>query len=252
MPKPDQIKRVKPGSKINIMVYGQPGVGKTVLAGTSPRCLILRPPFDHTDSLPKGSPVEEWVLRDWDDMNEAEEFLRHEGSKYYDWVWLDSISLIQDVGLDHIWADTVARKPDRAKFGLDQGEYGINMFRLAGWMRHVVGIGEFNLGVTAHPFETLDVNDDPICLPYVQGKNMADKVCGYMNVVGHLTAKEGKNGKSVRVLETKHVGLYYGKDQLGVGRMINPTIPKLIEVTSRGAASTTKRTPRPTRRRRTA
>lgn len=244
MPKPEGIKAVKPGVKINILIYGAPGIGKTVLAGTSPRCLILRPPFDHTDSLPKATKVEEWVLKDWDDLNDAEEFLRHEGSKYYDWVWLDSISLMQDVGLDHIWADTVARKPDRKKFGLDQGEYGINMFRLAGWMRHVVGIGEFNLGVTAHPFETLDVNDDPVCMPYVQGKNMPDKICGYMNVVGHLHVQKKKDGTPVRVLDTEHKGLYYGKDQLGVGRMINPTIPKLIAATNRGAATGTRRPPR--------
>lgn len=245
MAKPNGIRRVEPGKKINLLVYGLPGAGKSVLAGTSPgRCLILHPPTDHLDSLPKGSKVEEWIIRDWDDMNEAEEFLRHEGGKHYDWVWVDSISLLQDHTLDHVWADAVARKPDRAKFGVDKGEYGINMSRLGEWFRHVVGGAQFNMGVTAHPFETTDLESEPVMMPWVQGKQMTEKICGYMNIVGRLYVKDGKH-----ILDTEHKGLYYAKDQMGIGRVIEPTMPKIL---SKIRAKPTINTKRPAVRRRVA
>lgn len=246
--KPRGIRRVEPGKKIKICVYGSPGCGKSVLAGTSPgRCLILRPPTDHLDSLPAGSEVEEWVISDWDDMNEAEEYLRHEGGKDYDWVWIDSISLLQDHTLDHVWADAVARKPARAEYGVDKGEYGINMSRLGEWFRHVVGVDQFNFGVTAHPFETVDLESEPVMMPWVQGKQMTEKICGYMNIVGRLHVKDGKH-----ILDTEHKGLYYAKDQFGVGRVIEPTMPKVlakIKAAKGNTIQTTKRPARPVRRR---
>lgn len=244
--KPSGIRRVQPGTKVKICVYGIPGCGKSVLAGTSPgRCLILRPPSDHLDSLPKGSTVDEWIMSDWDDMTEATEYLRHEGGKDYDWVWVDSISLLQDHTLDHVWADAIARKPSRAEFGRDKPEYGINMQRLAEWFRHVVGTDTFNFGVTAHPFETVDIESDPVMMPWVQGKQMTEKICGYMNIVGRLYVKEGKH-----ILDTEHKGLYYAKDQLGVGRVIEPTMPKIMsKIKAAKGATTTTRPARPVRRR---
>jgi hypothetical protein len=246
--KPSGIRVVKPGKKIKLLVYGLPGSGKSVLAGTSPRCLILRPPTDHLDSLPADTDVEEWVLNDWDDMNEAMEYLRHEGGKDYDWVWIDSISLLQDHTLDHVWADAVARKPDRAKFGVDKGEYGINMTRLGSWFRHVVGGDQFNFGVTAHPFETTDLESEPVMMPWVQGRQMAEKICGYMNCVGRLYVAEKKDGTPYRVLETEHKGLYWAKDQLGIGRMVEPTIPKIMSKVA-AAKTPTKTASRSVRRR---
>lgn len=235
MAKPNGIRRVEPGKKIKILVYGIPGAGKSVLAGTSPgRVLILRPPTDHLDSLPAGSAVDEWVMSDWDDMTEATEYLRHEGGKDYDWVWVDSISLLQDHTLDHVWADAVARKPTRAEYGVDKGEYGINMSRLGEWFRHVVGADQFNFGVTAHPFETVDLESEPVMMPWVQGKQMSEKICGYMNVVGRLFVKDGK-----RILETEHKGLYWAKDQLGIGRVLEPTMPKVLAKVSKAKGTPT-------------
>ena len=241
--KPRGIKPVVAGAKVNICVFGIPGSGKTRLAGSSgKRTLILRPPTDHTDSLGVSSGVDEWIMRDWDDMNESSDFMRSdEAGKMYDWIWLDSISLFQDTGLDHIWADTLARKPDRGKYGLDKAEYGINMFRLGQWVRHVVGMEAFNFGITAHQFETTDVNDDPVCMPWVQGNQMAEKICGYMNVVGHLEGKV-KNGQPYNVLNTRHEGLYYAKDQYNkIGKMVNPTIPKIMAAINGAAKPTARR-----------
>jgi hypothetical protein len=134
---PNSIREVGASKTLNTLVYAMWGVGKTVFVGSGgPRTLILRPPTDHTDSIishyPVGKRPKEWVITDWDVMDEAGEYLRLHGREW-EWVWLDSLSLWQDTGLDDIWAATVERNPARnAKHaGMDKGEYGRNMDRIS-------------------------------------------------------------------------------------------------------------------------
>jgi hypothetical protein len=189
------------------------------------------------------------VLKDWHDLTEAYEYLRHTKDQW-DWVWLDSISLMQDYGLDHIWSDTLARNPERGKYGLDKGEYGVNIFRLGQWVRHMVGLEQFNFGITAHPFETQKVDGSPVFMPWVQGRQMSNKVCGYMNLVAYMDVEKPKNKPLQRVLHTEQTGLYYAKDQIGNvlhdGAMVNPTMPKFMaridEVRNSKSAPATRRT----------
>lgn len=239
-------KRARP-NKTCMLLYSWSGVGKTRFIGGGPRTLIIRPPTDHTDSIRSGD-AEEKVVHDWDDLNGVYEYFRQGGAADWDWAWLDSASLFQDHGLDDIWQNVIDDKPARAKHGLDKGEYGVNMHRLGLWVRHMVGLPGFNFGMTAHPMEMIDpVTGDLILMPYIQGKNMPNKMCGYMNIVAYMRVTEKKR----RVLHTSATEHYYAKDQydcLPDGKMLDPTMPKLIAAInkSRGAATTTR--PRRTRR----
>src|SRR5262245_50843794 len=139
MAKPDAIQPIGKSKKICFLLYAPPGAGKTRLIGERERTLIVRPPYDHTDSI-RAELAEEWIVYDWAEMLNVHEFARHEGSKHFDWIWLDSISLFQDTGLDDIWDGVVAQKPHRAQYQLDKGEYGVNMWRLQQWVRHMAAI----------------------------------------------------------------------------------------------------------------
>lgn len=244
-------------------VFGEPGIGKTRLVGTSAqfgKTMIIRPPVDHTDSiLPEHKPlIDERISRDWDDMFNLIDELRMEGSKYA-WVWLDSISLWQDFGLDDLFESAVQRKKERALFGPDKGEFGINMFRIGAMFRHLVGPDTFNFGFTAHPAvlasPDLDDDGDPIekLMPWVQGKNMSPKLCGYMNLVCFME-RAGTNKK--RVLRSQSDERYYAKDQFDAfgekGLLWEPTMPKVMkaiaESPGRQAVARSK-TPRPGARR---
>lgn len=245
---PPQPQSVSVGKCVVMMMFGLNKVGKTQLIGTGKRTLIIRPPDDHTDSIAAGSDVEELVLTEWSEMFETFSWLQQGAHKDYDWVWLDTISLMQDRLLEDIMSDVLMRRPDRGmdkggvivpEFGPDQGEYKLNFDRLAKWVRDMTGIakaGAFNFGVTAHPYEWYDpTQEEEIWAPWIQGKNMIPKICGYMNIIAYLQKQDDdKKGTSQRVLLTDAPG-FLGGDQLecfpqlksGRHGIVDPTMAKI-------------------------
>ena len=97
MAKPEAIRPVSIEKRfVNMIVYGDPGVGKSVFVGTSPRCLILANDDDETSSpAVHGSQADTWVVRDYTDLSEAYDYVRQEGHREYDWVWIDNATLFQ-------------------------------------------------------------------------------------------------------------------------------------------------------------
>lgn len=265
MSKPSIVKPVSMTKHVFLGVYGDPGIGKTRLVGSTPgKVLIIRPGQEHMDSLlpadkaraARGE-IEEAVVSDWDDMDRLMEYLRGDGGKLYDWVWLDNASILFDVLLDDVFQSAVDRKPHRKGGPIDQGEYGINMTQYARWLRHIVGADLFNFGFTAHAEPNYspdkDADGDPIekLMPWIQGKGMPNRFCGYMNIVAyyHKAKIGGKEGR--RVLRTETTDVYYAKDQFDAfdGRVVDPTMEKIISLVDKArpsqkatAAKTTKRT----------
>ena len=240
MAKPEEITPVGQSSKINFLLYGPPGSGKTRLMGQRERTLIVHPPTDHMDSI-RTSGAEEWVVHDWGEMNNVGEYAQHDGAKDFDWIWLDSISLFQDAGLDDIWDGVIAQKPHRAQYSLDKGEYGINMWRLQQWVRRMVGIRGFNFGITAHPQELENPITQELKLqPWVQGKNMSTKIQGYMNVVGYLEVVHQDGKAPRRVLRTAGTERFEAKDQFDAflgGRLVDPTMERFEAAIAEARAS---------------
>lgn len=259
--------------KSKIMIFGISGAGKTRLIGSTPgRTLIIRPPTDHTTSIDvtlPGATIDEWVVKDWSAMAEVEDYCRTDGIKEYDWYWLDSVSLMQDTLLDDVWKDAKVRNPKRGLFGMDKQEYGINMGRLSEWLRGFIAIDRVNIGVTAHPFELEAAGGfeigkveegDTLLMPWVQGKNMSMKFCGYMNAVWYLrVVRNKKTGKPQRELITDIMprefgATIYAKNQLftsASSKMIDPTMSQILEkIKAGGRANTAARpaTKRPTGR----
>lgn len=237
---------------IKILVCAPSGWGKTRLAGTSTgTALFVRPPVDYVDSLlPEDhGRHQEWVVQDWTAMEDCYEHLRHEGAELYDWVWFDSISAYQDIGLDDLWETIIIEKPARKRYGLDKGDYWINMQRLGRWVRDVATLsdsGAFNFGITAWPAELSPSPEDSEIeqkmMPWVQGRNMSMKMCGYVNIVA-FGAITPKGTRVLHFMESEHI---YAKDQFNMFpnyKLLNPTIPKIE------AAVAAKR-PTPARKRR--
>lgn len=236
---PGSIRVVGESKHIFLLVFGMWGCGKTVLVGSGgPKTLILRPPTDHTDSIIRFYPPEarpkEWIIHDWDQMDEAKQYLKLHGQEW-GWVWLDSLSLWQDTGLDDIWAAVLERRPERgAKHaGMDKGEYGRNMERIAQLIRDFVGMDTFHFGITAHPTTKLDTPaGERKMMPWVQGSMMSEKICGYMNMVGYMEVKVSpSSGRRFRQLTFQETADYYAKDQFNAFDNFvtyDPTLEKIV------------------------
>jgi hypothetical protein len=223
MPQPQDL---TVGKGTVVMLFSMNKVGKTRFIGGGKRTLIIRPPEDHTDSIDAGADVKELVAETWSDLFEIFTWLQQGASEDYDWVWLDTISLMQDRLLEDVMDETLMKRPDRGvekggvtipEFGPDKGEYKINMDRLSKWVRDMVGIskaGAFNFGITAHIFEWYDpVAEKDIWVPWIRGKDMIGKVCGYMNIIAYLKKQDDGEGGEQRVLLTDAPG-FMGGDQL--------------------------------------
>lgn len=258
MADPDAIQPLGHSKHIFMGLHGYSSAGKTRLISTLPRTLIIRPPIEHTESVKEpAAGVKEWVVHDWNEMlDDVLDYLRHEGKKWQ-FVWLDSASGWQDVGLDDVWDDTVAKFPHRKKTPVDRGEYNANMVRLARFCRAAVGCDQFNFGFTAWPEELEDEAGNTRLMPWIQGKNMSNRFVGYMKLVCYLERVPKAKGSDefVRVLRWNESTKYFTKDQIGLpngGKLVNPTMPKLMELIEEARAAKKTATPRkvtPARRR---
>ena len=92
----------------------------------------------------------------------------------------------------------------------------------------------FHFGITAHPMQVEDAETEAlVMMPYIQGKDMAAKISGYMNVIGYLGKREvERNGVKAKVqtIQFARTGnRYYAKDRFGcLGTyMDSPTLPKV-------------------------
>lgn len=240
-----------------MIVYGIPGSEKTRLLGSG-KTLIIRPPSEHTDSISLPTDCREVVVQDWADMFELFREIQQGMHKEYDWFALDSITLTQEIMLEDVLGDAIARKPTRAidkggtmipEHGADQGEYKVNMDRLSTWTRNMVGLakeGKFHFAMTAYPVEYWDPDIEAnVWAPDVRGKNMIKKICGYMNTVAYLKKSKKEGGVTLTVDSDGFIG----KDQFNMfpklksGRhgLINPTLDDIVEAWAKTRKPATRR-----------
>lgn len=243
-----EIKPVGASSHIFCCIHADPGAGKTTFIGTGGKkykILIIRPPTDHTDPI-IGSGVQEMIVRDWGDVFDASDYLIHSGDKW-DWVWVDSFSALSDMGIRDVYKDVVDSKGGRGKrrsmFGPDRGEYRVNMWRLEEWVSDVVGSGGgFNFGLMCHSFwyEPYGAGDDvqTAVWPWIQGKQMPQKISGMMNIVGFMEVKTREvrgQKKESRVIHFNKAPSWHAKCQFKKGEepalsdLWNPTLPGMME-----------------------
>lgn len=210
-----------------ILVYGEPGTGKTVLLGSAPNSLMLEADGGDASAAIRGSTAQKWPLKDWDDAYAALTWLQNGGHKQFDFLTWDTVTMFQDSGLANIMEDLVALKPNRKLWLPDKGEYGQNMNRLLRFVRELVQL-PIPIIASAHIQQDTDHEGETRFMPYVQGKNMPDKVCAYFDIVGHMQMRV-KDNEEIPRLSTLKEGKYYTKDRYGaVKALADPTVPKIM------------------------
>jgi hypothetical protein len=222
---------------INMCLYADNGTGKTSLITSEPRTLVLQAdPGGTTTAASLGRTGRYKIITKWTDLEDTEEYFRNgPGTKKFGWVWLDSISLFQDIGLEDIMVNLIKPaaqggkgRSHREVFHPDKGEYGENMNRIKLFVRHMCGM-PINFGFTAFPFRTEDEQSGEVqYLPWVQGKGMPNALCGMVDVIGYMKIVQ-RDGQDRQAVYFKKKDMYYAKDRFGAlpAAMLDPTIPKI-------------------------
>lgn len=191
---------------IRMALYGKPDAGKSVLAGTSPKALILASDGEEPLSAARhGSNADMWVVEDWDELDKAVDYVRHEGVNEYEWVWIDNGTLLQDQSMDPILAEAHAKNNRQSRWVPDKPHYLINQNRLAGAIRDLKKM-PIHFGITAHEMVIEWMDGTEVLMPQFQGGKgqYSERLCGYMNIIGHMTSRTLKGGVWEGKLRVRH------------------------------------------------
>lgn len=221
---------------ISMMVVAESGFGKTVLAGTADSMLILSVDPEGTDSaLYQGSKADQWVIRDYNDMDEAYRYLRDTGHKEYDWLCIDSGTEMQKI-FQKTWLEKNAHKAgkrDPEVLGMDGHQ--VTQLQLIRFVKQINDLPMHKMW-TALPLRLEDAEGEPYYLPQFHGGkgDVALQVMGYMKVqgFGEFVEKKVKRGGKVETKISRRYhfqpyGPYKGKDRYdALGPFLDdPTLP---------------------------
>lgn len=222
---------------LNMLLYGHPGSGKTVLWGTGGDGMFFMDSDIGLESAEaSGNRGLGMPVRNYDDLVEAYEWVKHEAipKGEINWVVWDSLSLFQDRALiDDVLKSAAEANPRQDPHVASQREYLVNMNRIGEFVRMFVDL-PINFGISAHVLPDTDPEDNIIYMPSIRGKGMPSKIAGYMNIVAYLAA----NDEGKRRLITDKKEHYYAKDRFhalrtnGQPYLDKPTIKKVEELVS--------------------
>ena len=211
---------------LNLMVYGEPGVGKTYLLQTAVKPALVLDAEGGTLTL-MGADVDILKIASPEDIRDAFKELKNGAG--YKTVCFDSITEIYKHFMDEI----IKKNPNIARSYGDQpslSDYG----RASELMRRT--IRQFrdlpiHFIATALVHDLKDEKDGSITrLPSLPGK-LAYEVAGYMDVVGYVFANEDKEtGETERGVLVQPRGTIIAKDRSGkLGQVVEPDVSKWIK-----------------------
>lgn len=225
---------------INILIYGPPGVGKTVLAGSASAVPEMGPvllvdieggSLSLTHSYPNVDVVR---VKTWDEMQKVYDEL-HKGTTYKT-IILDSLTEIQKFSMQQIMAQLMREEPGRDPDIAGQREWGKNIEQTRKFVRAFRDL-EVNTIFTA----LAQADKDPrtglmLTKPSLNGK-VANEVAGFLDIVCYYYMKM-VDGEQKRLLLTQATDSQVAKDRSGKLPPVveSPTMSKLFQLITGGEA----------------
>lgn len=241
----------------NIMLYGDSGCGKTVVAGSAPNSLILacEPGYISAARVSLGNPVgRRKVARipNGATLLGALDHLEAGAHSKYEWIILEGASTLdykvrlgyaQEAFDNNPESRTHRNLPDKPDYFNTQNYMRSAITRLVDLPCHVL--------VTAHAMRFDDDAGDRLVLPNFQQKEAAlsNYVSGLMHSVGfmrkRISKKKGQDPREVRrilwqqTVDPASGTIYFAKDQLSAfGRYTDDTnMGELIALADKAAAN---------------
>ena len=186
---------------ITMLVFGDPGIGKTRFAGSA-KTLIIGVENGTISARQNGKGAKVWKCPKWTNFVEAYEWLVENTPKDdfpFDWIAIDTGTQLQlNIRRDIIDAD-VEVDPSRNPDHQELQEYGEEQNRL---MRYVTLVNDLPVNIlwTAHAMLATNEEGEEFRLPQFHGKGhqVANWIAAQMHCVGYMHFDEVRTKNGVR------------------------------------------------------
>lgn len=181
---------------VNLLIYADSGVGKTVFCGSDEDVLFIAPEDNGTLSAKRfGSSAKKWKINGWQDIVEAYEWLWSQETIPFNWVILDSLTEMQSMCMRQILDEAVEANPGRDPDVPQLQDWQPYFTRFE---RLVKGFNSLPVNVIYTALQQDEENEDgeKVVLPMLQGKGtqFAKKTASWMTSFGHMSVRRKKSG----------------------------------------------------------
>lgn len=203
---------------INLCVYAESGVGKTVFGGSGPPgTLILRIEKGTMSANRLGSKAKVMPLETWTEIERAQIWLRNGGYKDFSWLVFDSLHVMQEKLWRHIMDEVVKGNSTRDPDIPAQPDHLKMQLMIRRFMTLFTDL-PINCLFLAQPMNIETADGDEMVVPMIDGKKggLSRYTIGLMTSFGRMHLVESKTGKMIRRITWEPDGPYVGKDRTGV------------------------------------
>lgn len=224
----------------NIMIHGDSGCGKTVLAGTAPgRVLLLAGEPGYISAARQGATGKVRLIPDTATALAAIEYLENGAASKFDWIIPEGLSTMQNKFLLGYAAEAFDANPaKRAHRNLpDKPDYFNAQNFMKSWVARFIDL-PCNVLFTTHSMRPEGDDGEMLVYPSIQGKGyeVSNYISGLMHCVGYMSPRINSNDEQVRrilwqtIRDPRVETTYFAKDQFdALGRYTDDaTIPDLL------------------------
>lgn len=229
---------VKPAAEaipyLNFLVYGEPGAGKTYLAGTAQDHKETSPVLvldveGGTTTLRHRQDVDVRQVRSIDDIISIHRSLV-ENPGYYKTVVIDSLTELQKLDMAEIMKEAVSKRVDQDPDTPAQRDWGKSSNRIR---RIVRGYRDLDCNTILTALVTIEKDGQSQALtfyPSLPGK-LKTEIAGFIDVVGYIYS-DNDSGEVIRRIQFAQTRRVIAKDRTSsLGDVIeNPTIPMMFDL----------------------